>query len=111
MRDANIYFPLWQKYKPIIVGKMKFATETYQEYQLSKHEFEVIGDRPLSGYTFNLEISKGIVVNDIGGTAVARDLFEILKTSETAKTLMIKNYFKINLNKDFKLIIQTIVSE
>lgn len=107
MKEANIYFPLWQKYRPVIIIKMKAALQTSQEYQLTKQEFEIFGDRSKSGYSFNLEIKNGKVVNNIDGTAVARDLYEVLKTSETAKTMMKENYFKINLTKDFNLIIQT----
>ena len=108
MKDANIYILLWQKYRPVIISKMKAAMVTSQEYKLTKHEFEAIGDRTNSGYGFNLEIKNGIVQNNIEGTAVARDLYEVLKSSETAKTLMVNNHFKINLTKDFTLVIQTI---
>jgi len=78
MKDTKIYQPLWQKYRPVIISIMKLAAEP-QEYQLSKHEFEAIGDREKAGYTFNLEIKNGIVVNNIEGTVVARDLFAVLK--------------------------------
>ena len=50
----------------------------------------------------------GFTIDNIGGTAVARDLFEVLKSSETAKELMKDNYFKINLTKNFILKIQTV---
>ena len=86
---------------------MKLALNEVQFYQLSKHEFEAIGYRESSGYAFNLEIKNGIVTNTIDGTAVARDLFEVLKSSITAKELMQVHYFKINLTSDFKLKIQT----
>ena len=108
MKESNIYFQLWQKYRPVIISKMKLAISEVQIYQLSKHEFEAIGDRESSGYAFNLEIMNGILVNSIDGTAVARDLFEVLKSSKTAKDLMQQHFFKINLTNDFKLKIQTI---
>lgn len=106
MKTTNIYIPLWQKYRPVIIVKLRDALNEYQEYQLSKHEFESIGDRTHSGYAFNLEIKNGKVINNIEGTAVARDLYEVLKSSEKAKELMKNNYFKINLSKDFLLTIQ-----
>jgi hypothetical protein len=87
---------------------MKLALTTAQEYRLTKHEFEEIGDRNISGYTFNLEIKDGKLVNNIRGTAVARDLFEVLKSSRNSKELMSNNHFKINMNVDFKLKIQII---
>lgn len=108
MNDSNIYIPLWQKYRPVILSKMKAALESVQEYPLTKHEFEAIGDRTSSGYSFNLEIKNGILQNNIDGTAVARDLYAVLKSSETAIALMKTATFKINLTKDFKLTIQTL---
>lgn len=99
---------LWKKYRPAILNKMKMCFEEPQEYQLSRHEFEAIGDRLNSGYSFNLEIGNGTVINNIEGTAVARDLFEVLKQSNIARELMQNNYFKINLAKNFILTIQTI---
>lgn len=109
IKESNIYVPLWQKYRPIIVSLMRDALVCPQNYSLSKHEFETIGDRTQSGYSFNLEIKNGIVQNNIEGTAVARDLYAVLKSSETALKLMKTATFKINLTKDFKLTIQTIV--
>jgi hypothetical protein len=106
MKDSNIYIPLWQKLKPIIVSKMKEALIVPQEYPLSRHEFKPYGDRIGSDYTFNLEIENGALINNIGGTAVARDLLEVLKSSKTANELLNKNHFKINLGRDFKLKIQ-----
>jgi hypothetical protein len=108
MREAQIYIPLWQKYRPVLVSKMRESIVSNQTYALSKHEFEAIGDRTQSGYSFNLEIKNGIVQNNIDGTAVARDLFEVLKNSKSASELMKDNHFKINLSKDFLLTIQLI---
>lgn len=93
MKDANIYVNLWLKYQPVILNKMK-------------HEFESIGDRNRSGYSFNMEIRDGIVSNNIGGTAVARDLYEVLKNSDTAKSITQNNYIKITLSKEFVLAIR-----
>lgn len=108
MNEANIYIPLWQKYRPVIISKMKEATHALQSYLLSKHEFEAIGERNNAGYGFNLEISNGKVINNIEGTAVARDLYDVLRNSETAREIMKDKYFKINMSRDFKLVIQTL---
>jgi len=108
MKDSNIYIPLWHKYKSAIVTKLIQSLLEPQEYQLFKHEFEDIGDRTSAGYSFNLEIENGNVKNNIVGNAVARDLFEVLKNSSTAKELMNENYFKINFTTDFILKIVTI---
>ena len=108
MNESNIYITLWEKYRPAILSKMKLALTEPQSYPLSKHEFEAIGDRLSSGYSFNLELRDGKLMNNIDGTAVARDLLAVLKKSKTANELMKDSYYKINFSKDFKLLIQTI---
>lgn len=108
IKESNIYVPLWQKYRPMIVSLMREALVSQQNYSLSKHKFEAIGDRTQSGYSFNLEIKNCIVQNNIEGTAVARDLFEVLKNSKSASELLKQHNFKINLNKEFILTIQLI---
>lgn len=108
MKESNIYLPLWQKCKPVIVSKMKLATTGLQEYQLSKHEFEAIGNRSQSGYSFNLEINNGVVANNIDGSAVARDLFEVLRQSEAARELMKNKNYKITFSKTCRLEIQVV---
>jgi hypothetical protein len=108
MNDKNLYFPLWQKYKPAIVALIKASISQPQQYQMLKHEFEVFGNREKSNYIFNLEITNGVCVNDISGTAVARDLLEILKTSEIAKSVFSNHHIKINMGKDFKVHIKKV---
>jgi hypothetical protein len=106
--DTNIYIPLWEKYKPAIVSKMKAAVEGAQTYKMTKEEFERVGERKKSTYAFNLEIKNGKVANNISGIAVARDLFNVLQQSNFAKELMQENYFKITLSKGFMLTVQVI---
>jgi hypothetical protein len=108
MNDHNIYFTFWLKYKPTIVALLKSSRTKPQQYQMFKHEFEALGNRVKSNYVFNLEIVNGKCVNDISGTAVARDLLEILNTSEIAKSLFKNNHFKINMGIDFMLHIKKV---
>jgi hypothetical protein len=108
MSESNIYTVIWQKYRPVLLNKMKLALTEPQEYQLSKHEFESVGGRVTAGYSFNLEVNKGVLANKIGGTAIARDLLQVLRTSNTAKELMLNHHYKINLTKDCKLKVQII---
>ncbi|MBK7566191.1 MAG: hypothetical protein IPI31_00035 [Bacteroidetes bacterium] len=103
MKEKNIYIPLWQKYKPVILTMMRKALDTPCEYQLSKYEFEAIGERIKAGYAFKLEFANGRVINNIEGTAVARDLVQVLKASNTANILLKENNYKINMGKDFKI--------
>lgn len=98
MKESNIYIILWEKYKPVILTLMRQAIESPVQYQLSKHEFEVFGNRKLSNYDFTIKFKQGVVINDISDSAVARDLVEVLKTSKTAKELMTNRNFKISLS-------------
>jgi len=103
MNPSGIYISLWRKYKPAILAKMKAAVEQSQHYQLDKHDFQSAGERANSGYAFNLEIFRGKVINNIEGTAVGRDLFEVLQASAAAMSLMATYRYKISLGKDFIL--------
>jgi hypothetical protein len=103
MKEANIYLPFWRKYKPAIQALMKAALEAPQEYPLSAHEFKAIGDSPKSGYAFNLEIENGKLINDISGSAVARDLWAMIKESSSAFKHAQSHHYKISLSSKFLL--------
>jgi hypothetical protein len=101
--ENNKYITLWKKYLPVIRIQMKKSLRNEQELQLNKIEFEAKGDRDLSGYTFNLEIEKGKVTNDIRGTAVARDLFQVLVEDVGLKEFLEDKRLKISLRRNFIL--------
>lgn len=84
------------------------ANKGEQVLQLQKYEFEVSGNRKDSGYTFTLNIIHGRVVNNIKGSAVARDLNDILLESEKVKSMFKETNFKITLGKDYILKIRII---
>lgn len=108
MSEKNLYHSLWQKYLKVIEILMRNAVKGEQVLRLQKHEFEVSGNRKDSGYTFTLEIVNGLAVNNISGSAVARDLYDILKGSEKAKSMFKETNFKITLGKDYILKIRII---
>jgi len=109
MNDKNIYYPLWQRYLPVITLQMKNAINGgLKEIKMSKIEFEKYGNRKASDYVFNLEIKNGRLNNVISNTAVARDLLDILQSNSLAEELMANNYFKISLGKEFILRISTL---
>jgi hypothetical protein len=82
---------------------MKNAVNDTQHYQMLKSEFEKYGNRQNSDYVFNLEIVNGKVANNVSGSAVARDLFDILKKGKESNELLTKNNYKINMGKSFIL--------
>ena len=108
MSEKNLYHSLWRKYLNVIEILMRNANNGEQVLKLQKYEFEVSGNRKDSGYTFTLEIVNGLVVNNISGSAVARDLYDILKESEKVKSIFKKMKFKITLGEDYILKIRTI---
>jgi len=94
------YSDYWQYQLPIIRKKLK-SSHSPQQIHLDKRTFEQLGNR--KKYAFNLEFSGVEVVNNIGGSAVARDLAKVLKDdSNTRKTLM-GGRFKINMDKEYVL--------
>lgn len=104
--EENKYVALWTKYKPVIVSCMKDAkTGTNQIYKLSGHEFEAVGNRESSGYSFNLVLINGELANNIDGTAVARDLRIVLSKSGKALELMKDAKYTIRMDKAFVLYI------
>jgi|SRR6266487_3570429 len=102
------YLNLWNKYIPAIRILLKRSITSEQKISLNNSEFESAGDREASGYTFNLEIEKGKVVNDITGTAVARDLYAIIKKDAAIKEFLKERKIKISLGKSFVLKIKTL---
>jgi len=87
---------------------MRNANNGEQVLQLQKYEFEVSGNRKDSGYTFTLEIVNGLVSNNISGSAVARDLYDILLESEKVKSMFKEKNFKITLGREYILKIRTV---
>ncbi|MBI3232813.1 MAG: hypothetical protein HYZ42_02030 [Bacteroidetes bacterium] len=108
----NIYYPLWEKQMPIIALQIKNAKNGEKVIQLQKHEFESMGNRKLSNYTFSLDIvNNRIVKNTMKGNAVAKDLFDKLMQNESVKENLLNKHYKINMGKDFILKINIIKAE
>jgi len=108
MSEKNLYYRLWRKYLNVIEILMRNANNGEQVLQLQKYEFEVSGNRKDSGYTFTLEIVNGLVSNNISGSAVARDLYDILLESEKVKSMFKEKNFKITLGREYILKIRTV---
>lgn len=105
----NIYYTLWEKQLPVIAVQMKNAKNGEKVIQLQKHEFESMGMRKLSDYTFNLEINNGKIVKSVTkGTAIAKDLYDKLVSNENIKELLVERRYKINMGKSFLMKIKII---
>jgi len=95
------------KYLPVIRLHLKKSLVEEVSFKLNITDFESAGDRGKSGYTFNLTMENGKVTNNIGGSAVARDLYEALKSDETIKAILQEKAVKISVGKTFLLSIKT----
>lgn len=108
MRDSEPignYAHVWSKYKPVIVKMMVDSSEKEQEYQLSNHEFVDVNPKRVTGYSFDIEISKGRILVEPKGNLLLKDFMYVLKKSEKANVLMETRNFNVALSKDFKLTI------
>lgn len=94
------YIDLWTQYRPLIISALK-SSNTAEQIQLNRSEFTAVGNR--KKYSFNLELDRGLVANNIGGSAVARDLVSVLSSSKEAAAELAKGYVKIHLDNSFAL--------
>jgi hypothetical protein len=99
--ESNIYGSLWSKYRPVILQLMLAAGKDPQQYKLSAHEFKAVNQREKAGYSFTLEVSNGKAINNIKGSAVARDLLGILQQSQKASQLMREGVYALSMDKQF----------
>lgn len=105
--DERNYLSTWQKYMPVIRLHLKRSLQEEQQFKLNITDFEAAGSRGKSGYTFNINMENGKVTNSISGSAVARDLYELLKADEAIKALLKDKNVKISVGKSFVLSIKT----
>ena len=105
--EERKYLQAWKKYVPVIRLYLKRSMTEDQQFKLNITDFESAGDRGKSGYTFNLQMENGKPTNNISGSAVARDLYELLKADELIKAFLQDKSVKISVGKSFMLTIKT----
>lgn len=105
--EERKYLQTWKKYIPVIRLYLKKSVNEDQQFKLNITDFESAGDRGKAGYTFNLQMENGKVINNISGSAVARDLFELLKADEVIKAFLQDKSVKISVGKSFMLTIRS----
>jgi len=106
MEDRK-YLTTWKRYIPVIRLHLKKSLTEEQQFKLNITDFESAGDRGKSGYTFNVTLENGKVMNNISGSAVARDLVEALKADDAIKLILQNKSIKISVGKSFMLSIKT----
>jgi hypothetical protein len=105
--EQRQYITTWKKYLPVIRLHLKKSFNEEQQFKLNIQDFESAGDRAKSGYTFNIQMENGKVINNISGSAVARDLYESLKSDDAIKAMLQGKSVKISVGKSFILSIKT----
>ena len=105
--EERKYLQTWKKYLPVIRLHLKRSLTEEQQFRLNITDFESAGERGKTGYTFNLQMENGKVTNNISGSAVARDLFELLKADEAIKAFLQDKSVKISVGKSFMLTIKS----
>jgi len=105
--EERQYLTTWKRYLPVIRLHIKKSIVAEQQFKLNIQDFESAGDRGKSGYTFNIQMENGRVINNISGSAVARDLFEALKSDDAIKAMLQDKSVKISVGKSFMLTIKT----
>lgn len=69
------------------------------EKQLSREQFDNVGDR--SKYAFRLDIENGVNTNNIKGSAVARDLYSVLRNRHTHSAVMKEGNLILRMGKKY----------
>ena len=105
--EERKYLTTWKRYIPVIRLHLKKSLVEEQQFKLNITDFESAGDRGKSGYTFNITMDYGKVTNNISGSAVARDLYEALKSDDAIKAMLQDKSIKISVGKSFMLTIKT----
>lgn len=110
MKGAYKYESFWEDRLPLILEKIRMAFETRntQEIILRSADFEKLGNRPKSGYTFRMDIPNGIVPTK-GGSSVARDLKRVLDNSAAFRQMAADKDMVIRMGKDFVLHVEPII--
>ncbi|OAQ42166.1 hypothetical protein A5893_03355 [Pedobacter psychrophilus] len=109
MIETNLYYPLWKRYLPVFAIQLKKALSEEQEINFTKSDFHSLGNRNKSDYGFSLELENGKAKNNISGSAVARDLYEVLLNDAKIKELLQGKHYKISMGKAYILKIVAIV--
>lgn len=105
MRNDNLqisaFYPLWKKYKPVILKLMVDAQDGPQSYPLSKHEFTDLAPKKNIVYSFKIDILKLKPLVAIKTSLVAQDFMELIRQSNKAAELTATNTYHLELDKQF----------
>lgn len=93
------YEDIWNQIMPLILQSIRDSKPL--TIQLTKEIFDKAGNR--KSYSFNLQFRNGRVSNNIGGSAVARDLARVLENNNQFKNFSIKKDIQLRMGNEFTL--------
>ncbi|WP_141719770.1 hypothetical protein [Roseivirga misakiensis] len=101
--QTSAFYPLWKKYRPVMLKLMVDADNEAQQYQMSKHEFTDLAPKKNIVYSFKLEMFQGAPLVAPKTSLVAQDFIAVIKQSAKANELMQTATYAFELDKQFNL--------
>ncbi|MFY0591902.1 hypothetical protein [Roseivirga sp.] len=101
--QTSAFYPLWKKYRPVMLKLMVDADKEPQQYEMSKHEFTDLAPKKNIVYSFKLEMFQGAPLVAPKTSLVAQDFIAVIKQSGKANELMQTATYAFELDKQFKL--------
>jgi hypothetical protein len=101
------FLTLWAKYLPVIRILLKRSINEEQQVALDKMELNSVDNRKNANYSFDLEILKGKVQNNIGGKGIGKDLIRVLSSDPVVSDFMNDKNITIRMGKNFQLTLKS----
>ncbi len=101
--NEGSFLALWTKYLPVIRILLKRSINEEQQVSLGKMELQSVDNRKNANYSFNLAISKGKVENNIGTTAISKDLFYVLSKDSVVSSFMNDKVIRFQMTRAAQL--------
>lgn len=99
----DLYTAVWQKALPDLLDLFQIRSDTCS-IALDRSAFQHAGNR--KSYAFRLELLDGKCINDITGSAVARDLDNLIRNNQQAQKLLKGQHVAISLGRSFRITMQ-----
>jgi hypothetical protein len=105
MSDINTYQPVWKKFLPVIVIKLKSAVKngTQQQIPMDRLDFEKASSSKNRKYQFDLELYDGRTLRSKQTPTIAHDFARALNDHEIVKEIIRTRNFRFNLDSKFVL--------
>ena len=99
-RESNLYIDFWESYSDYFIGKI-LEGGTTDDPIIDCKKLASLGDR--QDYTFRIQYENAIAVNNLEGSAVARNLDTVLTSNRTFKIIAKRKSIYIRLKSNYTL--------